>query len=41
MSKVIPKDTENLIQEAENALKKTQDQKPLNKQKEKSKIDQL
>ena len=26
-TKVIPKDTENLIQEAENALKKTQDQK--------------
>ena len=27
-SKVVPKDTENLIQEAENALKKTQEQKP-------------
>ncbi len=27
-SKVIPKDTENLIKEAENALKKTQEQKP-------------
>ena len=27
-SKVIPKDTENLIQEAENALKKNQEQKP-------------
>ena len=27
-SKVIPKDTENLIQEAENALKKNQDHKP-------------
>ena len=28
VSKVIPKDTENLIQEAENALKKNQEQKP-------------
>ena len=27
-SKVIPKDTENIIQEAENSLKKTQEQKP-------------
>ena len=27
-SKIIPKDTENLIQEAENALKKTQEHKP-------------
>ena len=33
-SKVIPKDTENLILEAENALKKTQKQKPLIKKKE-------
>ena len=35
-SKVIPKDTENLIQEAENALKKNQEQKPQIKKKEKS-----
>ena len=28
VSKVIPKDTENLIQEAESALKKNQEQKP-------------
>ena len=34
-SKLIPKDTENLIQEAENALKKTQDQKFLIKKKRK------
>ena len=33
VSKVIPKDTENLIQEAENALKKNQEQKPQNKKK--------
>ena len=33
VSKVIPKDTENLIQEAENALKKNQDQKPQVKKK--------
>ena len=33
-SKVIPKDTENLIQEAENALKKNQQQKPEIKKKE-------
>ena len=32
-SKVIPKDTENLIQEAENALKKTQEHKPQIKKK--------
>ena len=38
VSKVIPKDTENLIQEAENALKKNQDQKPQVKKKEKSTI---
>ena len=37
-STIIPKDTENLIQEAENALKKNQDQKPQVKKKEKSTI---
>ena len=37
-SKIIPKDTENLIQEAENALKKTQEQRPQIKKKEKPKI---
>ena len=36
--KKIPKDTENLIQEAENALKKNQEQKPQIKKKEKSTI---
>ena len=34
-SKVVPKDTENLIQEAENALKKTQEQETKIKKKEK------
>ena len=34
--KVIPKDTENLIQEAENALKKNQEQKTQVKKKDKS-----
>ena len=34
-SKVIPKDTENLIKEAENALKKNQEQKPQIKKEEK------
>jgi len=33
-SKIIPKDTENLIKEAENALKKNQEQKPQSKKKE-------
>ena len=37
-SKVIPKDTENLIQEAENALKKNQKQEPQIKQREKTRI---
>ena len=37
-SKIIPKDTENLIQEAENALKKNQEQKPQIKKKEKPTI---
>ena len=37
-SKVIPKDTENLIVEAENALKKNQEQKPQIKTKEKPTI---
>ena len=36
VSKVIPKDTENLIQEAENALKKNQEQKTQVKKKDKS-----
>ena len=40
-SKVIPKDTENLIQEAENALKKTQEHKPQIKKKEKPEIIQV
>ena len=34
-SKVIPKDTENLIREAENALKKNQEQKPQIKKEDK------
>ena len=34
-AKIIPKDTENLIQEAENSLKKTQEQKPQIKKDEK------
>ena len=38
-SKVIPKDTENLIKEAENALKKKQDQKPQINNRVKSKIE--
>ena len=38
VSKVIPKDTENLIEEAENALKKNQEQKPQIKKKEKPTI---
>ena len=38
VSKLIPKDTENLIQEAETALKKTQDQKSQVKKKEKPSI---
>ena len=37
-TKVIPKDTENLIKEAEKSLKKTQEQKPQTKEKEKSVI---
>ena len=37
-SKIIPRDTESLIKEAENALKKSQDQKPQVKKKEKSTI---
>ena len=37
-SRVIPKDTENSIQEAENALKENQEQKPQTKKKEKPKI---
>ena len=37
-SRVIPKDTENLIQEAENALKENQERKPQTKKKEKPKI---
>ena len=40
-SKIIPKDTENLIQEAENSLKKTQEQKPQIEKKEKSEIIQV
>ena len=40
-SKIIPKDTENLIQEAEKALKKTQEQKPQSKKKEKPEIIQV
>ena len=40
-SKIIPKDTENLIQEAENALKKTQEHKPHIKKKEKPEIIQV
>ena len=35
VSQVIPKDTENLIQEAENVLKKNQEEKPQIKNKEK------
>jgi len=38
VSKVIPKDTETLIEEAENALKKNQEQKPQIKKKEKPTI---
>ena len=34
-SKIIPKNTENLIEEAENSLKKNQEQKPQVKKKEK------
>ena len=43
LSKVIPKDTENLIAEAENSLKKTQKEKPQTKiiEKEKSQIIQV
>ena len=37
-TKVIPKDTENLIQEAENALKKNQELKPQIKKKENTTI---
>ena len=40
-TKVIPKDTENLIQEAENALKKTQDQKTQIIKKDKPEIIQV
>ena len=40
-SKVIPKDTENLIQEAENVLKKNKEQKTQIKKKEKPEIIQV
>ena len=40
-SKIIPKDTENLIQEAEKALNKTQEQKTQSKKKEKPEIIQV
>ena len=40
-SKVIPKDTENIIQEAENSLKKTQEQKPKIKKTDKPEIIQV
>ena len=40
-SKVIPKDTENLIQEAEKSLKKIQDNKPQIKKKKKEKQSKL
>ena len=40
-SKTIPKDTENLIKEAEKALKETQQQKPETKKIEKEKIERI
>ena len=40
-SKIIPKDTENLIQEAENSLKKSQEDKTQRKKKEKPEIIQV